>query len=246
MKKLLIIIFGIFICSCSAFKQETNRKKNHSKNSVFLIEEDLKELSLQIDAISKGKYGRSAFLDRGLEENFELYDSLEFVFHQKLGDYLKSPISLKKSKSLIGNTVNILEEGNKKIYQWEYISGGAQENIRKYIQIVHLDSIEVYEDNSDFKTYQLHSFDNGFLEFESKKGCATCCQGRIIYKGQEIYTIKYRNEFTEQLFSFDKDRRSIKIKLENVYSEGENDDDFEILNKTLILNYNGEKFIEQK
>ena len=242
MKTLLIIIFGIFICSCTTLKQETNG----NKNSDSQIENDLKELSVQIDSIAKGKYGRSAFLDRGLGENFKLYDSLEFVFYQKLGDYLKLPISLKKSKSLIGNTVHILEKGNKKIYQWEYISGGTQQNIRKYIQIVHLDSIEVYKDDSDYWTYQMNSFDNDFLEFESKKGCATCCEERIIYKGQEIYSIKYRNRFIEQLFTFDKDSQNIKIKLENVYSEGENDDDFEILNKTLILNYNGEKFMEQK
>lgn len=240
MKILLIIIFGISIYSCSSIKQE----KSGKEYSNFQIENDLKELSLQIDSISKGKYGRNAFLDRGLGDSFKLYDSLEFIFHQKLGDYLKLPSSIKKTKSLIGNTVNILEKGNKKIYQWEYISGGTQENVRKYIQIINSDSIEVFEDNSDFYTYQLHTFDNGFLEFESKKGCATCCQERILYKGEEIYSIKYRNEFPEQLFSFDKESQSIKIKLENVYYEREVEDDFEILNKIITLNYNGKKFIE--
>ena len=243
---LMLLLFGIFIYSCSSAKQTTNETTNYNKKSDLSIEKDLKELSLKIDSLTTGKYGRSAFLDRGLDNSFELYDSLEVVFQQKFEDYLKLPMSLKNSELVIDKRINTVKKANKKIYQWEYISGGTQEEIIKYIQIIHKDSIEVYKDKSGYWTYFLDNFDNGFLEFESKKGCSTCCEERIIYREQEIYSIKYRNESIEQLFFFDKENQSIRINLNNIYIEKKNDDGYEILNKILILNYKENKFIEQK
>ncbi len=228
------VLFFILFSTGEAFPQKPYDE---------LIETSLKELSIQIDSLSAGRQERSSFLDRGIGDNYELYDVLENTFYHKLGVYLKLPRSLKKMKPVMRSWIQILEGGNKTIYQWEYLSGGTQEEVRKYVQIVYPDSIQVYDD-SGYRTNKLYYLDGRYLEFESKKGCSTCCEERIIYKGEKIYEIKYRDTFINELFSFDKENNSIKIELKEIYSEDGGDADFRVLNEVLILHYNGTEFIK--
>jgi hypothetical protein len=206
---------------------------------------ELKRLSHQIDSLTKDKYNRSAFLDRGMGENYELYDSLETEYYETLKAYLLHTRSLKNIEDILIKETDLFEVKDKRIFQWEFISGGTQEETNKLVQIIYPDSIQVYSDVGN-RTYGLYYLDDGYLEFESKKGCSTCCEEKIFFKGKEIYSINYRDTFIEELFTYDEKNQTIKIEFMDIYIDGESDEDYSILNETVVLQYDGTEFVKQK
>ena len=222
-------------------------------NQIFCqtdkLEAELKNIALTLDSLTKDNLNRSAFLDRGMGEDFQLYDSLSYQYYEKLRKYIANTTSLEQITNVLTVSTDVIEANNKRIFQWEYISGGTQEQTNKLIQIIYTDSIQViskeFSENT-IRTYGLYFLDNDYLEFESIKGCRTCCKEIITFKGEQIYSIDYRNEFIEQLFTYDSLSKTIKIKLTDIFIEGLKEEDSSILNETLILEFDGKEFIKQE
>lgn len=208
------------------------------------LKKEIQSIALALDSLTEFKLNRSAFLDRGMGKDFELYDSLNYEYYKKLKIYLSKNESLESINSVLTKSTDILESKDIKIVQWEYIGGGTQENINKLIQVKSRDGIQVLSDNDSW-TYGLYFVENAYLEFKSIKGCRTCCKEIITFKGQEIYSIEYRNEFIEQLFSYDNVANKIKIEFNDTFIEGENEEDYSILNETIFLKFNGKRFVKE-
>jgi hypothetical protein len=210
------------------------------------LEREIHILTKQVDSITDGKLGRSAFLDRGFESTNEhdKYDSLDALLNQKIKEYLRTTISLQNADSILGVTYDIKKTKGKRIYQREYVTGGTQEEYRKLIQIIYVDSITVHETVEPFWTLDIYSLDGKYIEFQSKKGCSTCCRERILFGDEIIYDIEYRDYVIQGFFSYDQDKKEIRIDLNGVYVDSENDEGFEIINEIKTLIYDGTTFRE--
>jgi len=208
------------------------------------LEREIHLLTKQVDSITDGKLGRSAFLDRGFESTNERhkYDSLNALLNQKIKEYLRTTISLQNADSILGMTYEIKKTKGKRIYQREYVTGGTQEEYRKLTQIIYDDSITVHEILDPYWTLDIYSLDGKYIEFQSKKGCSTCCSERILFGDEIIYHIEYRDNVIQGLFSYNEDKKEIRIDLNGVYVDSENDEGFEIINEIESLIYDGRTF----
>lgn len=232
-KALFFLILLTFISSGRLKAQE----------SGAVLEQEIKLLSAKLDSITEGKLGRSAFLDRGFESSkkHNEYDSIEMRLTNKIKQYLKTPLSLKNAEALIGNTYTILKAEGIRIYQREYVSGGSQEEYRKLVQYISDEGITLRE-SQGYWTNQLFAVNGKYLEFQSWKGCTTCCAQRIVFDGKVIYSLDYRCSYIEDMFSYDAKEKVITIVHDDLFVEAENEEGYEKLNDTITLRYVGYGF----